>query len=73
MQALQVFTWGQRASAGLVAASALLAAAAPGAGQASVVTWTALLGMAVLGVVASWQCGVMRQQFIFVDYVHAER
>lgn len=73
LQALQVFTWGQRVSASLVLAAALLAAAAPASGHAHASTWTILAIVAVVGTTASWQCSVIKQKFVFVDYVHADR
>ena len=74
MQALQMFTWGQRLSAGFVAADALLAVAAAGSAQApSSATSVAFVAAALTGAAVSWQCSVFRQKFIFVDYVHAAR
>ena len=72
MQALQALTWGQRLSAGFVAAVALLAVAASrSARAASSATWVGLIAAALTGAAVSWQCSVFRQKFIFVDYVHA--
>ena len=72
LQVLQIFSWGQTLGASLVAVAALLGAAVPGLGQASAGTWSSLAAAALLAAAFSWQCGMMRQKFIFVDYVHAD-
>ena len=72
LQAFQVVTWAQKAAVAVMAVTALLAAAAVGAGSKSVPVWGGLGACAVVTALAAWQFGVMRQKFIFVDYVHAE-
>ena len=72
LQALQMFTYAQKAAAGMVIVAGLLAAAAPAAGLASVATYIGLATAAALSGVAVWQCGVNRQKFTFVDYAQPE-
>ena len=72
LQAFQVVTWAQKAAVAVMAVTALLAAAAVGAGSRSLPVWGGLGAGAVVAALAAWQLGVMRQKFIFVDYVHAE-
>ena len=72
LQAFQVVTWAQKAAVAVMAVTALLAAAAVGAGSQSLPVWGGLSASAVVAALAVWQLGVMRQKFTFVDYVHAE-
>ena len=73
LQALQVFTWGQKLAAGLLLATGLLAAAAPSTGRTSPATWLALAAAAAVCAALGCLCGFIRQKFIYEDYVHAER
>lgn len=73
LQVLRVFTWGQKLALGLGLAAALSAAATAVAGQSDSKLSAALVVVAVICTATSWQCSVLRQKFIFVDYVHAER
>ena len=72
LQVFQVVTWAQKATLAVVAVTALLAAAAVGAGSKSLPVWGGLGAGAIAAALAAWQLGVLRQKFIFVDYVHAE-
>ncbi|KAL3160408.1 hypothetical protein ABBQ32_010732 [Trebouxia sp. C0010 RCD-2024] len=71
-KALQVVSLAQKAAVAVMAVTALLAAAAVGAGNSSVPVWGGLGTGAVLAAVAAWQLGLLRQKFIFVDYVQAD-
>lgn len=72
LQAFQVVTWAQKATFAVLAVTALLGAAAVGAGTKSFPVWGGLTSGAVVAALVAWQLGVLRQKFIFVDYVHAE-
>lgn len=72
LQALQVVSLAQKAAVAVMAVTALLAAAAVGAGNSSLPVWGGLGTGAVLAAVAAWQLGLLRQKFIFVDYVQAD-
>ena len=72
LQAFQVVTWAQKAAFAVLAVSALLGAAAVGAGTKSFPVWGGLSAGAAVAALVAWQLGVLRHKFIFVDYVHAE-
>ena len=72
LQALQLVTLAQKVAIGAVAVTALLAAAAVGAGNKSYPMWGGLGAAAIVAALAAWRLGVLRQKFLFVDYVHAE-
>ena len=72
LQAFQVVTWAHKATVAVLAVTALLGAAAVGAGTKSFPVWGGLGAGAVVAALVAWQLGVLRQKFIFVDYVHAE-
>lgn len=65
-------TWAQKATFAVLAVTALLAAASIGAGTRSFPVWGGLGAGATVAALVAWQLGVLRQKFIFVDYVHAE-
>ena len=73
LQALQVFTWMQRAAVGCTATAALSSAAAVGAGQSSATVWGSIAAAAALSAVAAWRIQMERRNFLFNDYVPAER
>ena len=72
MQAFQVVTWAQKLAMAAIAVAALLAAAAVGAGTKAPVVWVGLSLCAVVAAVSAWRLGMLRQKFIFVDYVQAD-
>jgi len=72
VQALKVVTWFQRAAVAATAVSALLAAAAFGAGQSSISFWAAVGVSAVAAAFAAYRLAQVRQKFIFVDYIQAD-
>ena len=65
-------TFAHKAAVAVVAVTALLAAATVGAGNSSLPVWGGLGTGAALAAIAAWQLGLMRQKFIFVDYVQAD-
>ena len=71
LQAFKVVGWLQKAAFAAMAAGALIAAAAAGAGQTSTVAWVAIAVGAVSAAPAAWKLGQVRQKFLFVDYVQA--
>ena len=72
VQALQVFTWLQRAAFGCMAVAALASSAAVGAGQSSPSAWIGIASTAVLSAFAAWRIQIERRKFLFRDYIHAE-
>ena len=72
VQALKVITWLQRAAVAATAVSALLAAAAFGAGHSSLPFWAAVGVSVVAAAFAAYRLAQVRQKFVFVDYVQAD-
>ncbi len=72
VQALKVITWFQKAAVAATVVSALLAAAAFGAGQSSLFFWAAVGVSAVAAAFAAYRLAQVRQKFIFVDYIQAD-
>lgn len=72
LQAFQVVTWAQRVAVAAMAVAALFAAAAVGAGSKYVGVWAGLGLGAAAAAAAAWRLGLLRQKFVFVDYVQAD-
>ena len=70
LQALQVFTWLQRAALGLLVFAAVTYAASEGESRA--VALSSLISVALSGF-AAWRIQIERRKVRFMDYVHAER
>ena len=65
-------TWSQRVAIATLGVSALFAAAAVGAGSSRIAAWAGLGAVAAVAAVAAWRLGLLRQKFVFVDYVQAD-